>query len=56
MDTSSSLMFLKPEEARRFLDKFGPERFFFGTDFPMWRHADELAVSTRSGWMKKPNK
>ena len=43
MDTSSSLMFLKPEEARRFLDKFGAERFFFGTDFPMWRHADELA-------------
>ena len=42
MDTSSSLMFLKPEEALRFFEKFGVSHFFFGTDFPMWRHTDEL--------------
>lgn len=42
MDTSSSLMFIKPDEALRFIDKFGAAHFFFGTDFPMWRHTDEL--------------
>ena len=35
-------MFLKPEEALRFFEKFGVSHFFFGTDFPMWRHTDEL--------------
>lgn len=35
-DTSSSLFMMDNDTAERFLDHFGPERFFFGSDFPMW--------------------
>lgn len=41
-DTSSSLMFLTPDRAKRMLDKFGTHRFLFGTDFPMWTPKTEL--------------
>ena len=41
-DTSSSLMFLGKEPALDFLDKMGPHRFLFGTDFPMWTPKTEL--------------
>lgn len=41
-DTSSSLAFLAPEEAKRMIDRRGAERFFFGTDFPMWEAKAEL--------------
>lgn len=43
MDTSSSLFTLAPEMACRFIEKFGADHFFFGTDFPMWTHQAELA-------------
>lgn len=43
MDTSSSLMFLTPEEAVQTIRRHGVSHVFFGTDAPMWRHADELA-------------
>ena len=43
MDTSSALFAITKEEAWRFFDRFGPDRFFFGTDFPMWKHREELA-------------
>ena len=42
-DTSSSLPFISPEFARELIGKFGEEKFFFGTDFPMWKASDELA-------------
>ena len=42
-DTSSSLMFLSPDMAKRMLDRFGVERFLFGTDFPMWSPKEEVA-------------
>ncbi len=42
-DTSSSLMFISTDEAMRILERFGAERFMFGTDFPMWDAKDELA-------------
>ena len=41
-DTSSSLPFVKPEQAAEMIDRMGSDRFFFGTDFPMWTHAAEL--------------
>ncbi len=41
-DTSSSLMFLGRDRALKFLDHLGPDRFLFGTDFPMWTPAWEL--------------
>lgn len=42
-DTSSSLMYLSREWALEFLDKFGAERFLFGSDFPMWTPEEELS-------------
>ena len=41
-DTSSSLMFISKERAKRLIDLFGADRFFFGTDFPMWDATGEL--------------
>ena len=42
MDTSSSLFEMSKEQALKFIDKFGIDQFFFGTDFPMWQHEVEL--------------
>ena len=42
-DTSSSLYFLDKSRATDLIRRFGHERYFFGTDFPMWRHDEELA-------------
>lgn len=42
LDTSSTLPIIKKEEALRLLDHFGVDRFFFGTDFPMWDPKKEL--------------
>lgn len=42
MDTSSALFALPKEKAWEFFRKFGEDRFFFGTDFPMWTHEDEM--------------
>ena len=41
-DTCSSLPFIRAEKARELIDMFGAERFFFGTDFPMWDAEGEL--------------
>lgn len=42
LDTSSSLEFLSKEEAKNIIDFFGAQWFFFGVDFPMWDHTQEL--------------
>ena len=42
-DTSSSLPFISAEKAEGLIRKFGVEKFFFGTDFPMWDATEELA-------------
>ena len=41
-DTSSTLEFISVEAALRMIESFGDDRFFFGTDFPMWDHKEEL--------------
>lgn len=41
-DTSSSLMYLSDDEAKRLLDKLGADRFLFGSDFPMWTPKTEV--------------
>ena len=46
-DTSSTLPFLDKTEAVKLLRNLGVERFFFGTDFPMWRPKDELEMFLR---------
>ena len=42
MDTSSALAFLAPEKAVQMIRKHGVRRMFFGTDYPMWDHEEEL--------------
>lgn len=41
-DTCSSLPFISADEAKALIDMFGADRFFFGTDFPMWDAVEEL--------------
>ncbi len=41
-DTCSALPFIGEERAKKFIDKFGVEKFFFGDDFPMWDVKEEL--------------
>ncbi|MDR3091671.1 MAG: amidohydrolase family protein [Clostridiales bacterium] len=42
VDTSSSLMFMEPGDARALIRKFGPERVLFGSDYPMWKPGEEV--------------
>lgn len=42
MDTSSSLAFLNPVEAVEMIRKHGIHKMFFGSDYPMWDHQEEL--------------
>ena len=41
-DISSSLSFLSRNQLYNFLNKYGTDKFFFGSDFPMWNPYDEL--------------
>ena len=41
-DTCSSLPFISAEKARELIDMFGADKFFFGTDFPMWDATGEF--------------
>ncbi|MGE4284218.1 MAG: amidohydrolase family protein, partial [Clostridia bacterium] len=42
MDTSSSLWRLSPQEAVEIIKGHGVDKIFFGTDYPITRHEDEL--------------
>ena len=35
-DTSSSIMYLSKEKVKELINEYGSERFFFGSDYPMW--------------------
>lgn len=41
-DTSSTLPMLAKEKALDLLNHYGVDKFFFGTDFPMWNPAKEI--------------
>ena len=41
-DTCSSLTFISTDKAKELIDRFGADRFFFATDFPMWDAVGEL--------------
>lgn len=41
-DTSSSLPFISSQKAKEIIDLLGCEKFFFGTDFPMWDAVGEI--------------
>lgn len=43
VDCSSSLYAVSPEEAVRIIRRYGVDRVFFGTDYPMWKPDEELA-------------
>ncbi len=43
VDTSSSLPFFSPERGTELVHAFGADHCLFGTDYPMWDHAEELA-------------
>lgn len=42
MDISSSLMFMQPGEAERYIDIYGAERMAFGSDYPLWDPVQEV--------------
>jgi len=42
VDTCSSLYALEPEEAVKIIHRYGADRCFFATDYPMWDPAEEL--------------
>ena len=41
-DTSSTLWSLPLKTAQEMIENHGVENFFFGSDFPMWDHTEEL--------------
>jgi len=41
-DTSSTLGFVTLDYAKKLVKHFDKDKLIFGTDFPMWDHADEL--------------
>lgn len=41
-DTSSTLFSLPVDDAMRLIERFGDDKFMFGTDYPMWDHKEEL--------------
>ena len=42
VDTSSSLYALEPAQAASIIRRYGADRVFFGTDYPMWAPDEEL--------------
>lgn len=43
VDCCSSLYALPPEEAAEVIHRYGADRVFFGTDYPMWTPREEVA-------------
>ncbi len=51
IDTSSTTGMMNDDDhLRRLVKKWGTERMFFGSDFPMWDHAEELERVKRLGF------
>ena len=42
VDSSSSLYALEPEEAVKIIHRYGADKVFFATDYPMWDPGEEL--------------
>lgn len=56
MDTSSTLFALEKEKALKMLARCGTDRFFFGTDYPMWDHEKELGRFLSLGLSEAENR
>ncbi len=55
-DISSSMAFLSKEDTRRIINKYGVENCFFGSDFPMWSHEEELERFLELGFSEQENR
>lgn len=55
-DFSSSLAFLTPERAAHMIRTYGVENCFFGSDFPMWTHEEELERFFALGFSEDENR
>ena len=56
IDISSSLPFMTPEIAAERIRKFGVENAFFGCDFPMWKHTEEIERFFALGFSEEENR
>ena len=54
-DTSSSLTEIGKDTALQLIEKFGVDKFFFGTDFPMWNPEEEIERFLSLGLSKTEN-
>ncbi len=55
-DTSSSLFTLDKKIATGMIEKFGADKFLYGTDFPMWNPKEEIERFLELGLDDKDNK
>lgn len=55
-DTSSSLKFMSAERAAGIVKNYGTENCFFGVDFPMWSHTEELERFLAMGFSESENR
>lgn len=55
-DVSSSLAFIPPEKAVHMIRTYGVENCFFGSDFPMWSHDEELERFLNLGLSEEENR
>lgn len=54
-DTSSSLGFLEKDKVLDLIEHFGTDKFFFGTDFPIWEPCGELEKFFKLGLSEDDN-
>jgi len=54
-DTSSTLFRLEPSRALSLLEYFGADRYFFGSDFPMWDQKEEIGRVLALGLSESEN-
>lgn len=55
IDISSSMAFMSAEKAVERIKRFGIENSFFGCDFPMWNHVEELERFLSYGFTEEEN-
>lgn len=56
VDICSSMAFMSKERAAQLIREYGVENCFFGTDFPMWSHEEELARFFSLGFSEEENR
>lgn len=54
-DICSSMAFMSKERTAGLIRKYGVENCFFGTDFPMWSHEEELERFLSLGFSQEEN-